>query len=279
MKQCRVCQQKTINHFIERFKPDAKVEKEFVTKANTIIDNHLLNNAPEMATQLHRLGKEMFHCEHLYYSEKMFANDLLLQHYDYWKEQVNKSSDPFFAAAKLAVSGNIIDYGAHSVPDDIIKEVHTLQQKTLGIDQTSLLAERINKADNILYLGDNAGEIVFDKLFIETINHPGVTFVVRGKPIINDVVKADAMHVEMHNVCQVMDNGYDAPSTIIDKCSPEFRHAFDTADLIISKGQGNLEGLMDLKNDKIFFMLMAKCEPIAEKLGVHKGDLVVTTIK
>jgi len=126
-----------------------------------------------------------------------------------------------------------------------------------------------------LYLGDNAGEIVFDKIFIETIMHNNLTYVVRGASILNDATLEDAKNTGMDLAADVFSNGYGAPSTILRKCSREFQKVFQEADLIISKGQGNLEGLITHHDPRIFFLLMVKCDVIADLLQVQKGDFVV----
>jgi damage-control phosphatase, subfamily I len=114
---------------------------------------------------------------------------------------------------------------------------------------SSELKEALSTAKTVLYLGDNAGEIVLDKLFIETLMHPNLYLAVRGAPVINDATLDDAQYVGIDTVADVISNGYDAPSTIVDGCSPQFQELFNKADVIISKGQGNLEGLLD-KTDK-----------------------------
>jgi uncharacterized protein with ATP-grasp and redox domains len=144
-----------------------------------------------------------------------------------------------------------------------------------AVDKSMELKEKINSAKKILYLGDNAGEIVFDRLFIETLMHNNVTYVVKGKPILNDVTLQDAEAVGMDMVADVVSNGHGAPSTIVEKCNRQFRKLYEEADLIISKGQGNLEGLIAQKDARVFFLLMVKCEVIAEVLKVKKGDFVV----
>jgi hypothetical protein len=130
-------------------------------------------------------------------------------------------------------------------------------------------------AESVLYLGDNAGEMVFDKLFLETINHPHVYYAVKGSPVINDVTIEDAKRTEIDQVAQVIDNGYDAPSTLPEMSSAAFRNIYQKADLIISKGQGNFEGLMYRKDPRIFFLLIAKCQVIADYTGSRKGDILI----
>lgn len=146
------------------------------------------------------------------------------------------------------------------------------------INMTEKLHSEIIKAERVLYLGDNCGEIVFDKLLIETINHPNITFAVRGKPVINDPTLEDAGQVGMDKVCKIISNGADAPSTLLELSSAEFVEEYQNADLIISKGQGNFEGLMEDSHPNIIFLLIAKCSPIADLLRVEKNDMVVTQL-
>ena len=105
--------------------------------------------------------------------------------------------------------------------------------------------------------------------------HPNLYYAVRGAPVINDATMEDALQVGMDRVADILPNGYDAPSTIVENCSPEFRKIFNQADVIISKGQGNLEGLLGTADKNIYFLLMVKCEVIADALQVQKGDFVV----
>ncbi|MDP3435612.1 MAG: ARMT1-like domain-containing protein, partial [Bacteroidales bacterium] len=184
------------------------------------------------------------------------------------------SFDSFDTALRLAIAGNIIDYG---ITDDIDLEAALAGVfiNNFKIDDSLELKQDLLKAKKVLYLGDNCGEIVFDKLFIETIMHPDLTYVVRGSAIINDAIMEDAIYIGMESATKVISNGYDAPSTILEQCSQEFVKAFDSADVIISKGQGNLDGLFGKTDKTIYFLLMVKCDVIADNLGVKKGDFVV----
>ena len=277
--ECYFCHTKTIEKLIEKFKPEDVVAEDFVFTVNQLLFENRNQSNPYCATLIHRIAKQKINNENLYAAEKRNANKLFLEQYNRLKDWVNKSSNSLHLAAKLAVAGNIIDYGAHTVSGDIEQQVHSLMKNDFARDETVELFEQLQKAKSVLYLGDNAGEIVFDKLFLETINHPNVTYVVRGKPVINDVTLEDAEQCGMADLCEVITNGYDAPSTLLDYCSDEFLEKFHTADLVISKGQGNFEGLMNCERENLFFMLMAKCKPIADLLGVNKGNLLVTKIK
>lgn len=277
--ECYFCHIRTIEKLIDKFKPDEKVAENFILSIQQLIESNWNLSNPELATEIHRIAKIHLSNTNLYAEEKLKANDILLKKYSYWETIINESENPFFTAAKLSVIGNIIDYGAQSVNDDISAQIESFFRKNLKIDMTPELKNEISNAENILYLGDNCGEIVFDKLFIETMKHQNITFAVRGKPIINDVTHEDANQVGIDKVCRVISNGFDAPSTLIEFCSDEFAEEYNNADLIISKGQGNFEGLMESSHPNQFFLLIAKCYPIADLLDVDKNDMVVSTYR
>ena len=226
------------------------------------------------ARKLHIRLKKYTSQSDVYVSGKKQSNDLVLSMYPSLKEKVASASDPFEVALRLAIAGNIIDFAVND-QYNLEETINLVLNSDFGIDHSRQLKEALQQAKTVLYLGDNNGEIVFDKLFIETINHPNLTFAVRGAPIINDATLEDAIYVGMDKVVPVVSNGYDAPSTLLEHCSAEFRDLFNKADLIISKGQGNLEGLIDHPGNNLFFLLMVKCEVIAERLHVPKGSFVV----
>lgn len=277
--QCYFCHVKTVEKLIDKFKPTQEVADNFVNEVSKLlyVQKELAN--PYLATLIHRLARKFINNNNLYEEEKDNSNKTLLNNYEHWKDLVDKSDYPLHTAAKLAVAGNVIDYGAHSAPTDIEAQIYKILDTDFSINHSDELFKQINKAKSILYLGDNAGEIVFDKLFIETMKHKNVTYVVRGEPVINDVTISDALQTNIHDIAKVISNGYDAPSTLIEHCSKEFHELFKNTELVISKGQGNFEGLMNSKRNNLFFLLMAKCLPMAELLGVKKGNIVVTQLK
>lgn len=277
--ECYFCHIKTVEKLVEKFRPDSKTTDNLVFEIHKLLDENRKLSNPYLATKIHRIARKHLKRVGLYEEEKIQANDVLLKQYDYWKKIADNSENPFHTAAKLAVIGNIIDYGAHSVGHDISQQIKTCFARELVIDETLKLEENIKLAKSILYIGDNAGEIVFDKLFIETIKHQNITYAVRGKPVINDVTYDDIKQCGIDKYCTIVSNGFDAPSTLLEHCSDEFLKAYHNADVIISKGQGNFEGLMESDNHKIFFMLMAKCNPMANLLNVSKGDMVITQLK
>jgi damage-control phosphatase, subfamily I len=178
----------------------------------------------------------------------------------------------------LAIAGNIIDFGAkHDFSDELIhKEIDDALKVELNNDTVEKFRQSIENAENILYLGDNSGEIVFDKLFIEQLPREKITFAVRGSHIINDALLEDAKTIGLTNIVNVIDNGFNAPGTVLKNCSEEFQTAFNNADLIISKGQGNYETLSE-SNKNIVFLLKIKCDIVARDLKGKVGDFVIKT--
>ncbi len=274
-EDCIKCHKRNINKLVEKHISNIARKAEHTSRLTSLMHNNLHESNVCLSTLIHREARCLLKSDDFYQKEKDFANHLLLNKYPQWQKLVADSQGPLYTAMKLAIIGNIIDYGAHSVPEDIEQYIHDKLSADVTLDHADRLFESIERANSILYLGDNAGEIVFDRLFIETMGHRNVTFAVRGRPIINDVTVKDAELVGMNNTCQVISNGYDAPSTLFKHCSPEFKRVFASADLIISKGQGNFEGLMDNHDPRLYFLLTAKCDYIGHLLKVKKGDLVV----
>ena len=273
--RCYFCATKVFGELIERIDIPSDLKSSFTRDMAELYSSSWCDySSPEFSRSLHLLLKKYTSNPDPYKKEKKESNDLILNMYAELKKNVIGSSNPFEKALRLAISGNIIDYGVGNT-FDIDGAMYKVQNSNFAIDDSKELKEKISKAETVLYLGDNAGEIVFDKLFIETIIHPNLYYAVRGAAIINDATIEDAHYINMNQVADVISNGYDAPSTVLDKCSTEFKEIFEKADVIISKGQGNLEGLLDQTDKEIFFLLMVKCQVISEKLGVNKGDFVV----
>ena len=256
---------------------DERVHAQVLRKALRLADEVDFDESPPVTAQkMHRFIREAAGVEDPYLEIKDRFNKLALAMYPELKRQVESADDPLGAAVRLAIAGNIIDYGtnsevAHDKVEDAIAESQSRPLDTQALEE---LREAIDKAEKILYLGDNAGEIVMDRLLVEQLPCEKITFVVRGGPILNDALMEDAETVGLADIVSVIDNGSDAPGTILDDCSEEFRRLFEDAGLVISKGQGNFETLSDVGSG-IFFMLQPKCKVLAEHLGCEMGSLVL----
>lgn len=272
--RCKSCFINTYNKLLTKHQATNDQRVVFDSYLQEVLSDTKDLTTPEVQRLLQHRLEELLKIDDFYLQEKWQSNEVALALYPFWKDKVEHAANPFDLALRLAIAGNIMDYGANHT-FDIEETIQEVLSKPLDIDHSIQLKDRLKKASSLLYLGDNAGEIVFDRLFLETIQHPNVTFVVRGGPTINDVTLEDAQMVGMEHVAKVVSNGFDVPSTVLKRSSSTFQKLFTDADLIISKGQGNLEGLYSMHDKRIFFLLMTKCDVIAQLIGAKKGNCVV----
>ena len=257
---------------------DTRLHEKVLREAlNMASEMDLSQSPPAMARKIHRFIREITGVHDPYLEVKNRFNRLALQMYPDLKQQVEASADPLDTAVRLAIAGNIIDFGVDSTVEESRVESAIAEALTGPLDNKMLeeFRDAMSRAEDILYLGDNAGEIVFDRLLIEQLPCEKITFVVKGGPILNDAVMEDAQIVGLTDVVDVIDNGSDAPGTILESCSETFRRLFDQSDLVIAKGQGNYETLSDVDKN-IFFLVRPKCSVLARHLGREIGSLVLS---
>jgi uncharacterized protein with ATP-grasp and redox domains len=245
-----------------------------------------LEKSPAHATtDMHRTLRRMLGGDP-FKEVKQRYNKIALGLYDSLKKRIAKSEDPLETAARLAIAGNVIDFGIYSAID-IEGTVERALGEPLSVDHTDVFKEAVERADDVLYLLDNAGEVVFDRLLIEDLIARGkkVTAVVKAAPIINDCTMEDAREVGLTEVCEVVDNGSDAVGTILETTSEEFRNLYEGAGLVISKGQGNFETLLDQRGTstplgdppkkEIYFLFQSKCGVVSRVLGLSEGSMLL----
>ncbi|MCG6552833.1 MAG: ARMT1-like domain-containing protein [Candidatus Magnetominusculus sp. LBB02] len=203
-------------------------------------------------------------------------NAFALGLYDSLRERVFQSGEPLWSASRIAIAGNIIDFGIYE-SFDVEKTIARALDNSIAVDDFDFFTEEINKYEEVLFLHDNTGEIVFDKLLIEVLAGMGkrVTSVVKGGAVINDATMEDALELDMQQFCKLMDNGTDAVGTDLAFCSDAFIKEYERHSLIISKGQGNYETLDGDKKKNIFFLFQAKCDYIASHLNLTKGSMLL----
>lgn len=239
-------------------------------------DMDLKQSPPSMAQHIHRAIREWTGQGDPYREIKDRFNRMALELYPTLQEWMAESDEPIETAVRLAIAGNVIDLGVKTqLSDSEVREsIFNAMSASLegGMGE---FAAAVGQVDEILYLADNAGEIVFDRLLVEQLRPAKVTVAVRGYPIINDATLDDAKMAGIDEVAELIDNGSDAPGTILEDCSDSFREHFDKADLVIAKGQGNYETLSEVDKD-IFFLLKVKCPVIAQHTGCQQGTMLLT---
>jgi len=232
---------------------------------------------PALARQLHRLVREVTSADDPYAAIKEEYNAFALSLLPELEARIEASEDPLEAAVRVAIAGNAIDFGANSsVTHAYVREtIDRILAAELDPGPMMALREAVERAERIAYFGDNAGEIVFDRVLIEHLPEGRVTYVVRGFPVINDATVADAEAVGIDRVARVIDSGSDAPGTPPEDCRSEVRELLETADVVVAKGQGNYETLCDVERD-IFFLLQVKCPVLARRVGCAVGSAVLS---
>ena len=247
--------------------PDARVRKRIM--AGILSDLSALDfrlSPPENAVSIYKRIAELGGCGDPFAALKKESNRAALQLRPRLEEIITSAADPAATAVKLAMAGNIIDYGAQQTFDVEQAIGNCLAGEPWGGGMAQFLAD-VQRAERILYLGDNCGELVFDGLFIKQLAGHGkeVVLAVKERPIINDALPADAVACGLDQYCTVIANGTGCPGTPLARCSGNFRKQFFNADLIISKGQGNFETLAGTKGP-IYYLLTVKCGVVADHL-------------
>lgn len=261
-----------------RVTDDPAVHEELLREVLSVASQMAFHQPPPaMGRLIHRRLRELSGQDDPYRLAKQQANEFALRLLPELEQRVMRSADPFAAAVRLAIAGNVIDLGVKSnlTDDEIQGAVGSAIEGQLDGRVVENLRHAAAAARDILYLADNAGEIVFDRLLIAQLPREKVTLVVKGGPIINDALREDTESAGLAELVEVIDNGSDAPGTIVDQCSPVFRRRFEGADLVIAKGQGNYETLNECRHRNLFFLLKAKCSVIARDLGCRVGEMVV----
>jgi len=220
-----------------------------------------------------RAVADHFGVEDLYAKERRRTNQIMLQLEPQLRKLIEYSPDVLSTALRLAAAANMIDFG---ITDnvDISAALEKAMTISFAIDHSDQLRKDVARSKKLLYIADNAGEIVVDKLVLEAIGHKNAWVGVRGAPIFTDVTVADAEEAGIGAVARIISSGSVRLGVVIEDCSAQFKRCLTQADLIISKGQANFQTLHDL-DKTAYFIMTAKCDLIARRLGVRLGDVVV----
>jgi len=231
-----------------------------------------------IGTEVHRTIKKETGNHDPYSREREISNDIAL---DFLPQVDNILGDGsnLKTYIKIAIAGNVIDFGALGLDMDMESLIIQTMKKDPILDSTEELEKDLKLSKNVLFLADNIGEIVFDKILIEKIKEydVDVTVALKEKPILNDACIEDALKIGLDKVAKLTSTGTDSIGIIEDDLSAEFMKIFHKSDMVIAKGLGNYEGLgeMDLKDKPVFCLLNAKCRPVSRDIGVELGDNIV----
>lgn len=279
--ECIHCLARQAVEIAEEATSNVIMQEEIIKKSlKELAEMNFSETAPEIAFRMHQHAKNITNITDPYAKLKQQYNEIAKEIYERIIEEkwLDNAEDPFDMSCRLAIAGNIIDFsvGLKLEHSDVVKSVEDSIKHAIFGTGTTALREAVEKSNNIMYIGDNAGEIIFDKFLLENLPLSKVTYVVKGGPIVNDATMQDALSTGIVDLVKVIDNGHAAQGTILKDCSSEFKSEFNRADLIISKGQANFETLSDIKDKTIFYLLRAKCSSVASAIGCKQMDYVLT---
>jgi len=252
---------------------DVEMHDEVLSETIQLLtDYKKFRNSPDLAREIHKIVKRATGQEDPYLNIK--TKDLLAAKsvYSYLKDFMKKKENDLYWALKIAATGNNIDAAIYK-NIDMKNCVENELKKDFSICDIDVMKKKLENASNILIIGDNTGETIFDKVMIESFPKVKITYAVRHEAIINDVTIKEAVASGLDKISNIVSTGCSAPGTILDECSEEFIDIYYNSDIIISKGQGNYEALSEEKGN-IFFLLKAKCPMISNKLNVNLNDYV-----
>ena len=252
--------------------PDVNVHEHVLRQVMHWVSTVPLNQTPcVLGWRTHRLIREVTGGDP-YRKVRTRCNQFALGLLPVLETWVQKASDPLDAAIRLAVAANEVDFGIHGYVDDnqVLAAIDHAIDWRIGNDHLLEFREAVDHARAILYLADNAGELVVDQLLLKQLSAEKVTVVVKGSPVMTEATMEDARMIGMPEWIEVIDNGSDAPGTILDSCSRSFLRRYHSADLIIAKGHAQFETLSGVDGN-IYFLLKVKCPVIGREIG-HKID-------
>ena len=213
-----------------------------------------------------------------YYKEKVEGNEIALKYLPEVKKILDED-DSLENYVKIAIIGNILDFGAFTLDDDIEGVIKSSLKKDLAVKDIEEFENSLKTHDKVLYLVDNTGEIVFDKLLLAKLKEYDldITIAVKSEPILNDATRVEALDVGLDEFGKLVEIGAGTVGYVDSEISDEFRQIFDDHEFVISKGMGNYEGLteIDLSKKDIYFLLCVKCNTIARHIGANLHDMLL----
>jgi damage-control phosphatase, subfamily I len=282
--ECAACFLRQTREALDLATNNETLKMEVTEKVIKIVSENFHKGAVSnvIGTEVHRTIKEKTGNQDPYSREREISNDIALD----FLPQVEKilgEGATLKTYIKIAIAGNVIDFGALGLDMDMESLIVQTMKKDPTLDSTEELEDALISSNNVLYLADNIGEIVFDKFLIEKIKeyNVDVTVALKEKPILNDACIDDALNIGLDEVAKLTTTGTDSIGIIEEDVSAKFMELFNKSDMVIAKGLGNYEGLgeMDLKDKPVFCLLNAKCKPVSRDIGVELGDNIILKLK
>ena len=270
---CIPCMLKQALEAARKTTSDVEIHGKVVCETINLMTNYKkYRNSPDLAREIHRIVKEQTGIKDPYSEIKEKDLEAAKMVYPYLKDFIQSKENSLYWALKIAATGNNIDAAVYS-DIDVKKCIEKELEKEFSICDIDIMEKKLKSASNILIIGDNTGETIFDKVMIEGFTNLTITYGVRSEAIINDVTEKEAVASGLDQVSKIVSTGCSAPGAILEDCSDEFIDIYNKSDIIISKGQGNYEALSEEKGN-IFFLLKAKCPMISRKLNVNLNEYI-----
>ncbi|AXV38046.1 MAG: hypothetical protein CIT01_07460 [Methanobacterium sp. BRmetb2] len=277
--ECASCFLRQAREALDLATSDESLKMDVTTDITKVLCSKFHDKAVNnvIGTEIHRLIKNRTNNNDPYQNEREICNDIAMKYLPVIKEAV-KTEDDLESYIKASIIGNLLDFGALGVDMDTEALINKTMHNGLAVNHVDKLESALKNAKNVLYLADNVGEIIFDKILIKKLKDydVNITVALKEKPILNDACVEDALKIGLGEFADLKSIGTDSIGIIYPETSEEFKEIFNNADMIIAKGLGNYEGLTELESDKpIFCLLNAKCNPVAKDIGVNMGDNVI----
>lgn len=278
--ECGPCFLRQAKEALDLSTDDESLKMEVMEEIFKFLSNNfkLDTNSNSTGSAMHNMIKEKTGCRDPYHKEKIEGNEIALKYLPDVKKIIEQD-DSLENYVKIAIIGNILDFGAFTLDDDIESVIKEALQKDLAVKDIEEFENSLKKHDRVLYLVDNTGEIVFDKLLLAKIREYDldITIAVKSEPILNDACMPEALDAGLDEFGEIVEIGCGTVGYVDSEISDEFREIFDSHEFIISKGMGNYEGLteIDLSAKDIYFLLCAKCNTISRHIGANLHDMML----
>ncbi len=278
--ECIINQSKRV---ADAIKADDKLTQEIVQAVEKMAPGFSFEQSPpEVAAAVYEKMAKIAGKSDLYDEVKKLSTIKAQSFIPHLQEQIKLSQTPLLTATKVAVAGNVIDLAAEFA-FDLNEELDKIFHTDFAVNDFDRLEKQLGKASTLLYIGDNAGEHIFDKIYIQTIAsvYPDleIFYMTRGNAIINDVTYEEAKEAGFDEICHLINSGVNTPGFVYDRANVESQELYDSADMVLTKGMGNYECLSDSKRDNLFFLLKVKCNVVAQSIGKNVGDIICKEAK